>query len=268
MALLLRAGARDRTRHCAGPPRGCGETVRSRWGYCKSPAGARRPRAGASSAKVTPRSTPTSEVPMATSTKTQTKVRTFLRAITSEHYGLKEFRRAQLAAPRVRGDDVVTDDASVGHSEKSKTSRGWWRLGPGDEQFLTQTLQVHFVEIAAGGANKGHGHQNEAVFYILQGSGYEIHDDQRYDWNKDDAVVVHTDSMHQHHNDGVVLVPVVTLVVVDLIAGALQDVEHRLVLVPVALVGAPGGDLDEVHLQRLGQKLLIARTQPPPSARG
>src|SRR5665811_2244815 len=139
---------------------------------------------------------------LATSTKTQTKVRTFLRAVTSEHYGLKEFRRAQLAAPRVRGDDVVTDDASVGHSEKSKTSRGWWRLGPGDEQFLTQTLQVHFVEIAAGGANKGHGHQNEAVFYILQGSGYEIHDDQRYDWNKDDAVVVHTDSVHGHASNG------------------------------------------------------------------
>src|SRR5680860_712582 len=139
---------------------------------------------------------------MATSTRTQTKVRTFLRAITSEHYGLNDFRRAQLAAPRVRGDDVVTDDAAVGHSGDSKDSRTWWRVGPGDDDFLTQTLQVHFVEIPAGKANKGHGHQNEAVFYILQGSGYEIHDDQRYDWAKDDAVVVHTDSVHRHYNDG------------------------------------------------------------------
>src|SRR5207247_2964727 len=44
--------------------------------------------------------------------------------------------------------------------------------------------------------------QNEAVFYILQGSGYEIHDDKRYDWEQGDIVVVHTDSVHRHFNDG------------------------------------------------------------------
>jgi quercetin dioxygenase-like cupin family protein len=96
----------------------------------------------------------------------------------------------------------VVDDAKVGHSGDSEDSRTWWRLGPGDDPFLTQTLQVHFVEIPAGKSNHGHGHQNEAVFYILQGSGYEIHDDQRYDWEKDDLVVVHTDSVHRHFNDG------------------------------------------------------------------
>lgn len=128
--------------------------------------------------------------------------RVFLRGITSEGYGLAEFRDAQRSAPRVRGDEVVVDDAKVGHSGDSKDSRTWWRLGPGDDPFLTQTLQVHFVEIPAGKSNHGHGHQNEAVFYILQGSGYEIHDDQRYDWEKDDLVVVHTDSVHRHFNDG------------------------------------------------------------------
>jgi quercetin dioxygenase-like cupin family protein len=128
--------------------------------------------------------------------------RVFLRGMSSEQYGLKEFRRAQLAAPRVRNDDVVVDDASVGHSGDSKDSRTWWRIGPGDEPFLTQNVQVHFVEIPAGKSNHGHGHQNEAVFYILQGSGYEIHDDQRYDWEAGDLVVVHTDSVHRHFNDG------------------------------------------------------------------
>lgn len=128
--------------------------------------------------------------------------RVFLRGMTSQQYGLKEFRQAQRAAPRVRGDDVVVDDAKVGHSGDSKDSRTWWRLGPGDDPFLTQTLQVHFVEIPAGKSNHGHGHQNEAVFYILHGSGYEIHDNQRYDWEEDDLVVVHTDSVHRHFNDG------------------------------------------------------------------
>jgi quercetin dioxygenase-like cupin family protein len=130
------------------------------------------------------------------------KSRVFVRGMSSEQYGLKEFRRAQLAAPRVRNDDFVADDAQVGHSGDSEDSRTWWRVGPGDDPFLTQNIQVHFVEIPPGKANHGHGHQNEAVFYILQGSGYEIHDDQTYRWSKDDLVVVHTDSVHKHYNDG------------------------------------------------------------------
>jgi len=128
--------------------------------------------------------------------------RVFLRGLTSEKYGLSEFRDTQLAAPRVRGDEIVVDDAKVGHSGDSADSRTWWRVGPGDDPYLTQTLQVHFVEIPAGKSNHGHGHQNEAAFYILQGSGYEIHDGKRYDWEKDDLVVVHTDSVHRHFNDG------------------------------------------------------------------
>ena len=128
--------------------------------------------------------------------------RVFLKGMSSEQYGLKEFRQEQLEAPRVRGDDVVVDDAQVGHSGDSKDSRTWWRIGPGDDPFLTQNIQVHFVEIPPGKSNHGHGHQNEAAFYILQGKGYEIHDDQRYDWEKDDLVIVHTDSVHRHFNEG------------------------------------------------------------------
>jgi quercetin dioxygenase-like cupin family protein len=130
------------------------------------------------------------------------KSRVFLRGMSSEQYGLKEFRQGQLAAPRVRSDAYVADDATVGHSGDSEDSRTWWRIGPGDEPFLTQNIQVHFVEIPPGKANHGHGHQNEAVFYILTGSGYEIHDDRKYPWEAGDLVAVHTDSVHRHFNDG------------------------------------------------------------------
>jgi mannose-6-phosphate isomerase-like protein (cupin superfamily) len=126
--------------------------------------------------------------------------RVFVRGLTSMTYGLSEFRRRQLDAPRVRDDAVVVDDAKVGHSGDSAESRTWWRIGPGDEEFLTQTLQVHFVELPPRSANRGHGHQNEAAFYILEGAGYEIHDGVRYDWRKDDLVFVHTDSIHRHYN--------------------------------------------------------------------
>ncbi len=128
--------------------------------------------------------------------------RVFLRGIDSETYGLKEFRAKQRANPRVRRAGTVVDDASVGHSGDADPSQSktYWMLGPGDDEFLTQTLQVHFVELMPGGTNYGHGHQNEAHFYILEGKGYEIHDGQRYDWEKDDLVIVHTDSKHKHHN--------------------------------------------------------------------
>lgn len=128
------------------------------------------------------------------------KGRVFVRGLTSETYGLSKFRYEQLAAPRVRDDSVVVDDAKVGHSGDSAQSRTWWRVGPGDDPFLTQTLQVHFVELPPQSSNHGHGHQNEAAFYILEGAGYEIHDDQRYDWKQGDLVFVHIDSVHRHFN--------------------------------------------------------------------
>jgi quercetin dioxygenase-like cupin family protein len=126
--------------------------------------------------------------------------RVFLRGMSSATYGLKGFRAAQLAAPRVRSDDFIADDAKVAHSGDSAESRTWWRIGPGDDPFLTQSLQVHFVHLPPGTSNHGHGHQNEAAFYILEGAGYEIHDDQRYEWSAGDLVLVHTDSVHKHYN--------------------------------------------------------------------
>jgi quercetin dioxygenase-like cupin family protein len=129
------------------------------------------------------------------------KGRTFVRGLTSETYSLNHFRQEQLAAPRVRDDSVVVDTGdSAAHSGDSAKSRTWWRIGPGDDPFLTQTVQVHFVELPPDSSNRGHGHQNEAAFYILEGRGYEIHDDQRYDWKQGDLVFVHTDSVHRHFN--------------------------------------------------------------------
>jgi len=127
--------------------------------------------------------------------------RVFVRRLESDKYELEAFRRRQLSHPRVRDATFVTDHGdAVAHNSTTKKSRTWWRIGPGDEEFLTQSLQVHFVEIDGHGSNRGHGHQNEAAFYILEGAGYEIHDGHRYDWKVGDFVFVHTDSVHQHFN--------------------------------------------------------------------
>jgi len=128
--------------------------------------------------------------------------RVFLRGIEGERYDLGGERQERLDAPRVirEAERGWRDEKAVGHEDSSPQSRAKWMLGPGDDRFLTQTVQVHFVRIEAGGANGGHGHQNEAAFYILQGRGYEVHDARRYEWSAGDLVVVHNDSRHQHHN--------------------------------------------------------------------
>lgn len=128
--------------------------------------------------------------------------RVFLRGLEGEKYDLKGQRQERLGAPRVvRPEERAwRDERAVGHEDSSPQSRAKWMLGPGDEPFLTQTVQAHFVEIDPGGANGGHGHQNEAAFYILQGRGYEVHDGRRYEWSAGDLVVVHNDSRHQHFN--------------------------------------------------------------------
>ena len=62
------------------------------------------------------------------------KGRVFVRGLTSETYGLGDFRRQQLEVERVRDDDFVVDDAKVGaFGRLSEQSRTWWRIGPGDD---------------------------------------------------------------------------------------------------------------------------------------
>ena len=78
------------------------------------------------------------------------KQRVFVRGLSSETYDLDHVRQEQLAMERVRDDSIIVDDGSVAHSGTSSKSKVWWRIGPGDDEFLTQTLQVHFVELPPG----------------------------------------------------------------------------------------------------------------------
>jgi len=116
--------------------------------------------------------------------------RIYVRQVGSMRYTLTEERRERLdTVPR-----VFTPSLGEG------TSENWKIIDPGDEAFRTQSLNLHFVTVQPNGRNDGHGHQNEALFYVLQGNGYELHDGKRYDWNAGDAVAVHNDCVHWHNN--------------------------------------------------------------------
>lgn len=127
--------------------------------------------------------------------------RVFLPGILSDSYDLDDYWRGRHEASRVRGPDLLVDRDTVGYSTGKGEGSVRWRVALGDDPFLTQTLQVHFNELAPLGSNVGHGHQNEAAFYVLKGRGHEIHDGRRYDWDEGDLIVVHADSVHRHFND-------------------------------------------------------------------
>lgn len=118
------------------------------------------------------------------------KQRIYVRQLGSMRYGLTGERREHLQSVT----RVFTPQMGDGGGAE------WNIIDPGDDEFKTQSLHLHFVVIQPNGRNDGHGHQNEALFYVLQGSGYELHDGKRYDWKAGDAVAVHNDSVHWHNN--------------------------------------------------------------------
>ncbi|MBI4289311.1 MAG: cupin domain-containing protein [Chloroflexi bacterium] len=63
-----------------------------------------------------------------------------------------------------------------------------------------ETFICFFEEFPPGGVSQRHGHMNEAVFYILEGRGYEIHDGEKFPWEAGDLVIIPDGSVHRHVN--------------------------------------------------------------------
>lgn len=117
--------------------------------------------------------------------------RIFVRGLQFPKYALKEELEKIRKAPRVI------------HARELPRKGGpqiWnrWLMEP--KMGLSQSIQSHMVDVAPGGRSQRHGHMNEAVFYILDGKGYDIHDGKRYDYEAGDVVVVHNGCVHQHFN--------------------------------------------------------------------
>jgi mannose-6-phosphate isomerase-like protein (cupin superfamily) len=64
----------------------------------------------------------------------------------------------------------------------------------------SQSIECHLDCIAPGGYGQKHGHMNSAVFLVLKGKGFDIHDRKRYDYETGDALIVENGCVHQHLN--------------------------------------------------------------------
>ena len=116
-----------------------------------------------------------------------TKKRIFVRALEGT-YG--KLVRALFDAPRVY--HMKDFEWSEGPQSYDKTP-----INPEQVQ-IAQSIESHYGLHAPGGRSAMHGHMNSAVFLILKGKGYDIHDGRRIEYKAGDAVIVENACVHQH----------------------------------------------------------------------
>ncbi|MBI4330998.1 MAG: cupin domain-containing protein [Chloroflexi bacterium] len=118
--------------------------------------------------------------------------RVFVRGIVGG-YALKREIENMRSFPRViRGKDIRWNGGK-GQWQKPLFTPG---RSPG------QSLHIYLSVMGPGMHSQKHGHQNGAMFFILDGKGHDIHDGKRYDWQAGDALFLHEEGVvHQHFND-------------------------------------------------------------------
>lgn len=85
--------------------------------------------------------------------------------------------------------------------EDTRQGRLRYYLHPWKESIAPQ-LDLVVQEIEPGGFSGLHRHLPEEVSLVLQGQGYDLHDDVRYDWEAGDLICVPTMAAHQQFNTG------------------------------------------------------------------
>lgn len=122
--------------------------------------------------------------------------RRFVEELYGDRYSLSGVRE------QLRDDDRVVRWAD--NDWRAKGGQLWNKdlVGKtvGGEIGKTQSLQSHVLELAPEAESQKHFHQNEALMYILEGRGYEIHDGQRYEWEPGDLALIHGGCVHRHYS--------------------------------------------------------------------
>lgn len=164
------------------------------------------------------------------------KNRIFVRPIQGEYNLTTELERLR-AVPRVRkATEIKFVDGPQAYSRHY--------VEPKDG--ISQLFHLHLEEYGPGGKSQKHGHVNEAAFYILDGEGYEIHDNIRYDWKAGDVAIVHNNCVHQHFNASDTK-PARALVLKTKPMFVFMNMLFQKTVEPRSTVAAPGGEDFEVR---------------------
>lgn len=81
-------------------------------------------------------------------------------------------------------------------------TRNWISGVPKDRltRAAIRTFGVNEQMLDPGMKGGRHRHVREAIFYVIEGKGYEIHDGKQYDWEAGDIMTVPSYCDHQHFN--------------------------------------------------------------------
>jgi quercetin dioxygenase-like cupin family protein len=83
--------------------------------------------------------------------------------------------------------------------ENSRMGKLKWLVSPSTKTAANH-MWMYFTEIAPGSRTGKHRHLAEEQVLVLQGSGYDVHDGERWDWEQGDMICVPTMTTHQHFN--------------------------------------------------------------------
>ena len=128
------------------------------------------------------------------------KKRTFVRALEGTYSHLT---KELLDQPRVYSANKIPWTGGPQHFGK-------FTISPSRNR-VTQSIECHIEAYGPGAYGQKHGHLNSAVFYVLRGRGYDVHDGRHIDWKAGDVMIVENGCVHQHfnadkHNEAMLLV--------------------------------------------------------------
>ena len=124
--------------------------------------------------------------------------RTYVTALETDRYDYKDVWES-LRDPEkrlIRGSEIPMK----ANSSPPQGSQTWGKQLVRPWSGITQSLQLHYRVLAPESHGKKHYHQNEAMLYILEGEGYEIHDGQEYKWEAGDLAIIRGGTVHRHYS--------------------------------------------------------------------
>lgn len=109
---------------------------------------------------------------------------------------IEKERRKRESLPRVMRFDQVPYTQNRSGQTRMLLNMPHWKFEARNGPIYTMAIME---QVRAPGAHGGkHRHFGEALFYILEGKGYEIHDEVRYEWEGGDLMAVPSHTVHQH----------------------------------------------------------------------
>lgn len=98
----------------------------------------------------------------------------------------------------IKGKDIPLKSKT--EDDRIEGSMQWGKSYVRPWKGLTQSMSLMERVLSPEGEDKKHTHQSEAMMYVLEGKGYEIHDGEKYEWEAGDLVVIEGGVVHSHYS--------------------------------------------------------------------